>query len=492
MKSDKMPYLGLAAAALAVLALYFLNDPFQYASLRHDFALLTVLACLIPSFVYLRQNRSRRKPPPPIPFLPITGMFYAIYFGLPALISDEMIIFTEELPDRVVDKAVFFSFLGWISLLAAFYGTGPLFRRIKPLCIRWRQGPAKRYAFFLIIAGFAASAIMHHPALERFIQIGRIASSFIDIGVGMFLILAIRGAFSKFWKNIIFFIIIPAFVFRSLGTGSVGSFFMACVFLFMILWAYTRRLPWGLVICFSLAVVVFRGTVSDFREIVWYGDQDEKKNLSERALLFVSLVKKRFENEGLDALTTSSQVVSERTSQLLVFGRAVELTPSAIPYWGGRTYATLPSTFIPRFLWPNKPNKDLGQWFGHTYYFLHENDYGTSINLPQVVELYINFGPPGIFLGMFGLGVLYRFLYAKFNRDGVGDGGLIIAVSVFKSLLVIESDFSLIFGSMLQNLFVLYIVLSVIKAKGPGIAYYETGSSGPEPLNKQASEESGR
>ena len=106
-------------------------------------------------------------------------------------------------------------------------------------------------------------------------------------------------------------------------------------------------------------------------------------------------------------------------------------TPLAVPLWEGHTYKTLPASFIPRILWPNKPSKQVGQDFGHRYSIIAPHDKSTAVNLPQLVELFINFGTRGMLLGMLALGVLYRLIYRKLNAAEVGDGTIIIAATIF-------------------------------------------------------------
>ena len=79
--------------------------------------------------------------------------------------------------------------------------------------------------------------------------------------------------------------------------------------------------------------------------------------------------------------------------------------------------------------------------------------------LPQLVELFVNFGWTGVLLGMAAIGALYRVLYARLNQPGVGEGTTLLAAVVFAELVNIESDFSLVFGGLLQTAVVLYFVL---------------------------------
>ncbi len=90
--------------------------------------------------------------------------------------------------------------------------------------------------------------------------------------------------------------------------------------------------------------------------------------------------------------------------------------------------------------------------------------------------MYANFGTYGVICGMFMIGLIYRFLYGVLNHGKGGDGTVLIAASTFRVLLNIESDFSLIFGGILQNAVLLYVVLYLLAARRRGDSLPEAGA----------------
>ncbi len=100
----------------------------------------------------------------------------------------------------------------------------------------------------------------------------------------------------------------------------------------------------------------------------------------------------------------------------------------------------------------------MGQEFGHRYEILSTDDFGTSINLPLLVEFYANFGLSGVVLGMFLLGLLYRFMDHKLNGRSAGIGALLIAATIYSHLINIESDFSLTFGAITYTVLAMYLI----------------------------------
>ncbi len=80
---------------------------------------------------------------------------------------------------------------------------------------------------------------------------------------------------------------------------------------------------------------------------------------------------------------TGAQTVGERSATADLLADVIQRTPSDVPYWRGETYVSLVGAFVPRILWPDKPEKNIGQRFGHRYELhLGIEDTGTSINLP--------------------------------------------------------------------------------------------------------------
>jgi hypothetical protein len=165
-------------------------------------------------------------------------------------------------------------------------------------------------------------------------------------------------------------------------------------------------------------------------------------------------------------LDEADQVAESRIDHLSAFSNVVARTPSVVPYWGGATYADLLWSFVPRVLAPSKPQKTLGQQYGHRYSFIARWNRGTSINLEQTVEMYANFGAWGVVVGMLLMGLLYRCFYTLLCHPAAGDGGTLIAAATFRVMLNIESDFSLVFGGLVQNGLLLWVVLSLVARCG--------------------------
>ena len=136
----------------------------------------------------------------------------------------------------------------------------------------------------------------------------------------------------------------------------------------------------------------------------------------------------------------------------------MSLTPSIVPYWGGKTYYPLLFKPIPRLIWADKPEEVTGRTFGQRYGYTTLENPGTSINLAQLVEQYVNFGVFGVFIGMFLIGMVYRTLLGIFVHPEMGLGALVSAVFVLSTLFDLESGTAMVFGGLPWTLIYLFAI----------------------------------
>jgi len=476
MISKNMPVYIVTLLVAGILTLYFRSNPFINHHINKDYALLIVLVSLIPTISYLWQLRKPRRRAAPIPFLPLVGIAYAMYYGVPALTGDEFEIRFSVLPDECVNEALKLALIGWIMLLSGFYGSARIFSGIRPLQLHWKIKKAQTFAYIFIFTGLAMRVVKPVLNIGSMGQILEFIITLFDVGLGILIVLNMRNLLKPFSRVLLWFGLVPYFVVSSLGTGLTSSFILANLYIFMLVWACMKRLPWAAIALLIVVAVLIRGSIFEYREKIWYETTGPKKNSLEKTQILFDIITEKIESEGaLSILSESSDTTSKRSSMLSTFAYVLQASPSQIPYWNGSTYNSLLSSFIPRVLWPNKPSKDLGQRFGHVYYFLDDKDTSTSVNLPQLVEFYVNFGPTGVIVGMFLLGLIYRVLYRKINHAEMGDGTVVIAALIFRNLMNIESDFSLVFGLIIQHIIIMSILFRIIREKHPHESSY-----GPE------------
>jgi hypothetical protein len=156
-------------------------------------------------------------------------------------------------------------------------------------------------------------------------------------------------------------------------------------------------------------------------------------------------------------------IASMRLAQFTVFGEVIEDTPAMVPFWAGESYYPILFKPIPRFIMPDKPEEVSGSWFGHRYGLITPENITTSINLPQIVELYGNFGLIGVIAGMFIFGLIYRLLLEMYIHPGMGLGALVGGIYVSSKLIDIGSATSLTFGMIPWSIVLIALIHLIVQ-----------------------------
>ncbi len=153
----------------------------------------------------------------------------------------------------------------------------------------------------------------------------------------------------------------------------------------------------------------------------------------------------------------------ERLSQLGILAVVINKTPSEVPFRYGVTYLPLISKWIPRIVWDGKPTENQGNQFGHWYGFIGPDDFNTSVNLPWLVELFLNFGWGGLFWGMLTLGVIMYYFSVKFCIEGQNLLEYGLCLSMVFQIWWAESNVSLMWGGALISAMTYVVFFWILK-----------------------------
>ena len=411
--------------------------------------------CIFPILSYIRTRESS------IPYVPMMAILYFFHNGLGIFTQYDLFLFHSLSPTTII-KTQNLALVGLLSFLISFYGYPRiLIESLFPhLSIPLDTSKSYRFAIRIFIMAF----IMLYLAVTYPTMAGGSLKHFLEqlplVSISIFYLMQLRGHLKLQGKFLLWFVILPFRFLHTLGTGGFAIVAYDTSVVYFIYLFVRHKIPWlSLVIVLPLLFFTWSAR-DDFRTQVFYGGRYSGLNSYQKSFFYVKMIYERATNKvTTDTHQNAYDRLATRTNHLVTFVKTVELTPSRIPYWGGYTYSTLAYGLLPRFLFPFKPKKVTGQDFGHRYRFLNPRDKTTSYNLPLVVEMYINFGPAGVVLGMFIFGLVVRALYALINHPQCGDGGFIIGAALCSSILNIESDFSLIFGNLFQYTVLYYIFL---------------------------------
>jgi hypothetical protein len=458
----------LASMAVPLIIALVVESPVPVET-REEAAILWAL-CLVPAWIYLGNRlRSRR----PIPFMPLMGGIYGLYYALPAAFGaynqHYKIILS---PGIDYNDAVFVALVGWLTL-AAGYGIAMLMlsrRRSSP--IRASEQSWQLYGIVLMCVGLTFEVAQRvHPVPIEIAGILQFVSMLGWFGSGLLVTLNARGLLSPL-RRLVTYCGVAGFLILSVASGTISSVAFYGVVLLTASWIGHRRLSvvWFIGAVVGLVTIVsLRGVTEEYRRVVWYQEYDG--NQIQNAQVFFGLLHRSIQSDGVAGAITKGFEKSEgRSANLDVLADVIRRTPREVPYWEGATYLSLVGSFIPRFLWPDKPIKALGQAFGHRYGYLDSRDLRTAVNLPILVEFFANFGFLGVLLGMGIVGMVYRLVEHVVNNPGQDEILSLAGVVLMIPLTNIESDLSLGFGGLIMNGFAFWLVLRTIRrttALGP-------------------------
>jgi len=433
-----------AAMLLLIIILQIVAPPIS-TWMQRALASLIIIIGALPTFLYFLRRETG------IPYMPLWGAIYAVYYGLPIFLLDDY-SFKGYGTESGITESLWVALVGECLLLTAFYCAPRRMDKLLPrVNIELEPTRAKAAAVVLGLVGLAATYLMELGiGLESFNAVFVFVTQWALLSIAILYILSLKGQLNTLLKIFLWLIMLPILLLIQLGGGSIATLVQTALVPIFIYWVVRRRIPVKAIIICVIVLVPLLGLKAEFRQTAWSAEQ-ANVSVIQKGVNFINLITERFSGDYKQTYSASVDTTASRAAQLQTLDVVVEATPGAVPYWYGESYVTIFTTFIPRFLWPDKPSKNLGQAFGHRYSFIGDDDTWTSWNFPQLAEMYANFGWWGIIFGMPLLGLIYRLIYGALNHPNAGDGGKVIAAIIFVGLANIESDFSLVFGAVLQT-----------------------------------------
>lgn len=215
------------------------------------------------------------------------------------------------------------------------------------------------------------------------------------------------------------------------------------------LYYYLHKGKYLLVFFACIIILPFAAKFNDikveFRELTWYSGDI---TLGERLGILNSLLFSGREVEKSAESELSSSDIRKAHSYHY-FQRALYEHNKGKPFLSGSTYWIIFVKPIPRIFWVNKPKELSGSVISKDYNMLDKSDFNTSMNLPFWVELYINFGEYGLYVGSLLMTLFFIYLTNKtiINAFNYLDTGIKFALLI--PFLGIESNFSLMLGGVM-------------------------------------------
>jgi len=448
---------GIAAILLAMYAI-FIRQYDSITSLQAAYATLIVMLGALPGVVFLLNKREAGL----IPLMPLHGIFYAFTFGLPAFSNKTAWLAGGE--DEINDALVL-SIFGLLCLYLGYYAFRRLYGGLKP--IRSRNVPLHQQIKAAWILFGIYLSFQFFPVLKTLPSVEQLSAPLGYLSLGILALLAFGDQLPR--RHLVLFVVAVVFtlVITTLS-GSLAPTVLFLAFFGILYWNKKRRILWHSILLVAFIAILLNPIKSQFRDVTWYAT-GTSQSYYDKAILFGEAVQEYYSGPDVLGIISEDTSTVNRLAHISTFGYVITMTPASVPYWSGDSYHTLWTSFIPRALWPGKPQATIGQDFGHRYELIAQDNEWTSINLPWMIEFYANFGTLGVLAGMFFVGVFFRILVQKFRVPVSAPVEHVLAVTIMFGLFYAESNFALMAGGILST-YIAFIVLLRLLTSGRAVA----------------------
>lgn len=148
------------------------------------------------------------------------------------------------------------------------------------------------------------------------------------------------------------------------------------------------------------------------------------------------------EKETVSSGPGRAQSFIERSSLKGSVDLIVSHTGRDVPFQHGHTLAPVLTTFIPRILWPTKPDVQTGRVMNLAFLVAPDQP-GTYISPSHLGEFYWNYGWPGAVVGMLLVGLLFGFVGARFDLSQSVTLTRLLVIIITIKLLILGQESSI-------------------------------------------------
>jgi hypothetical protein len=451
--------------AVGTLTVYLLLGEHQPLS---SYGLLIACAvfwvCAIPLgtfFVWPRRT---------LAFFPIASILFALYYSGPIFSGRQLFRLSKrEAPLSGVEMALEFALVGAVAMMVGAY----VMTRVAGRLPRVRHHIDFDRALPLLVTGSVIGMAMRFArsgtSVPRFDMFFSAVEGIGLVAHGGILLAWLRGK-ANFWHKTYFAVVFGCVAAIGLVTGMLANVaFPVAGFVFLYCWE-RRKIPWMALVIGALLLAPFQVSKHEFRAKYWTSTESigawTPTTLFSLFTGFVSLTIDDMESGKITA-DKVADANEGRTDSLSLLAIVVSETPESVPYWDGYTYSDLLWHFVPRAVIPDKPQIVAGQEFPRRYALIDYTGSDTMCNLAQMIELYANFGPAGLIIGMFVIGILYMALEHVFAASS---GGAIIGAVIFEGLMNMESNFSPVWGGIPLMFLAYFAYVSLLPTEPAGLA----------------------
>jgi hypothetical protein len=249
----------------------------------------------------------------------------------------------------------------------------------------------------------------------------------------------------------------------AISSGWLGMLVGVIIICAGIYLAERRKIPALIVTAAIIAILFFQVGKEEFRKTYWVSEQQAGR--LEKVDFWVNASLNKWGEALSDPTGKAIKDVTypsfSRVALLTQTANVIEMTPSVVPYQYGSLYTYIFISWIPRFLWPDKPSvNDANQFYQVAYNLSTADQLNTvSIAVGVLTESFINFGWIGVFFMMFLVGVFFDFYEQTFLNRGAGVLMNGIGFVLLPQFLSIDSQLAVYLSGILQTLVLTFLVM---------------------------------
>jgi hypothetical protein len=197
----------------------------------------------------------------------------------------------------------------------------------------------------------------------------------------------------------------------------------------------------------AFLVLILQSIKRDYRAVAWHGTSTESTN---NVSTFATLLTSRITNPGEIFEEANFFPIVVRFNQGMIQSKVMDYVPKYNPYMDGKTiFNSVIASFVPRFLWPDKPIAG-GHW--NMEYFTGLIIEGYSMNVGPLGEAYGNFGYSGGIYFMFFYGLFFNLIIFLIIRIAKTRPTVILWFPVlFLNSIQMETDILMTVNALLKN-----------------------------------------
>lgn len=423
-------------------------------------ASVVIFVSVLPTFLYtIDRNR------PIIPLLALNSLFYLFAFGVTGFYycKDEVIITLTSIDNW--SEGLLIGIVGLVCQIVAYYSVRTVFGRVKPIHVI--RSLTTRQINFLGWSMLAFRLLMILlPGAAEMPSIGQFAKLTPYVGFGLLATLAFLGKMGLGAKILLYCVAIPLELLYRVSGGAVYEPVILMVLIFLIRWITIHKVDLRLAVVSILLFAILNPIKHEFRQATWKTYSGAEYSVIEKLNIFTDIAFDYWLNPQSNREDIGSNLIS-RMNHLAICSVVAGQTPNGgVSYWYGESLELGIYSFIPRILWPGKPGMSVANHFGRKYGIISITDESTTINVTWTVEMYMNFGWPGLVFGMLIVGAAFAFLERWYATPGTSLIDVIIPLTITFQLIYPESNIMGMWGGVLTGMAAVYTLAWSVSSQG--------------------------